>query len=195
MPRTGGYLTRQKILDKAKRLFARNGIDGTSLDDIAAGVGVHKASLFYHFKNKQAIINALYAEILHELDDYIDKASEDLRRRKKAVTLKDQIKMEIEHLSSKNDIITVMLAETLKKGNGCNSFFECARKVFQAEHPSAKPSAKNMTHEFFTGFLPLVAFIVFREKWGHFVQCSDDTLLEHFLTSFDFTHLRTQPST
>ncbi len=192
MPRTGGIITRKRILEKAKCLFSKNGIDGTSIDDVASDAGIHKSSIFYHFKNKQAIINALYAEILHEVDEYVYDTSQKLRRRRKAVTLMDQIKMEIELLSTKKDILAVMLAETLKKGNGCNSLFECARKVFQ-EHHGGGPSAEHLTHEFFTGFLPLVAFVVFREKWRRFVRCGDEELLNHFVNSFDITHLQTHP--
>jgi AcrR family transcriptional regulator len=192
MPRTGGVITRQRILEKALHHFSKNGIDGTSIDDIAADAGIHKSSIFYYFKNKQEIVSALYEEILQELDEYVDDTSRKLRLRKKNVTLKDQVKMEIEHLSLKKDILAVMLAETLKKGNGCNSLFKCARKVFQ-EHHGGEPSADHLTHEFFTGFLPLITFVVFREKWRRFVAYSDDELLSHFIKSFEITHLMTHP--
>jgi AcrR family transcriptional regulator len=192
MPRTGGNLTRQRILKRAMSLFSKNGIDGTSIDDIATETRIHKSSIFYHFKNKHAIIEALYMDILRELDQYIDKSSKDMRRQQKAVTLQDEIKMEIKYMSEKKDILAVMLSEALKNGNSSYPLFECARKVFQGHH-KAVPSSKHLTHEFFTGFLPLVTFVVFREKWRRFVRCSDEKLLDYFMQSFDMTHVQSHP--
>ena len=54
---------RAKILQEATRLFAANGVDGTSLQDISDAVGVKKPSLLYHFPSKEA----LHASVLEHL--------------------------------------------------------------------------------------------------------------------------------
>ncbi len=46
---------RQQILCAAQRCFARYGFAKTTLDDIAAGVGMKKASLYYYYENKESI--------------------------------------------------------------------------------------------------------------------------------------------
>ncbi|TDQ01533.1 TetR/AcrR family transcriptional regulator [Labedaea rhizosphaerae] len=56
--------TRQKILDIATELFAERGYAATSLSDIAERLGTSKAALYYHFRSKGAILDALVSEPL-----------------------------------------------------------------------------------------------------------------------------------
>ncbi len=51
--------TKDKILDEALTLFAKNGYDGTGVEQIAEKVGIKAPSLYKHFKGKEDILNAL----------------------------------------------------------------------------------------------------------------------------------------
>ncbi len=51
--------TRDRILDETLTLFAENGYDGTSVEQIAEKVGIKAPSLYNHFKGKEDILNAL----------------------------------------------------------------------------------------------------------------------------------------
>lgn len=62
MTRTGGDRTRARVLEASVRLFGAKGYDGTSLDEVAADVGVRKQSLLYHFKSKSGLFAAAAAE-------------------------------------------------------------------------------------------------------------------------------------
>lgn len=53
---------RRELIAGAARLFRRKGFDGTSTRDIAAAVGMRSGSPFYHFKSKQALLNAVMEE-------------------------------------------------------------------------------------------------------------------------------------
>ena len=56
--------TKQEILEAALDLFSVQGFEATSLSQIADAVGIRKASLYSHFENKQAILDALVRDVL-----------------------------------------------------------------------------------------------------------------------------------
>src|SRR5690606_11263276 len=57
---------RRKLMDKAARLFLSKGYAATSTRDIAAAVGMHSGSPYYHFKSKSALLHAVMAEGMAE---------------------------------------------------------------------------------------------------------------------------------
>ena len=54
-------LKRALILEAAREVFEREGLEGASLRAIAAAAGYTPAALYFHFEDKEAI----YAEVLH----------------------------------------------------------------------------------------------------------------------------------
>lgn len=58
--------TKQEILESALELFSVQGFEATSTSQIAGAVGIRKASLYSHFENKQAILDALVKEVLEQ---------------------------------------------------------------------------------------------------------------------------------
>jgi len=55
---------RSQILHEATRLFAAQGFDGTSVQQIADAVGIRKPSLLYHFSSKEALRLSVLDEIM-----------------------------------------------------------------------------------------------------------------------------------
>ncbi|MEW2428111.1 TetR/AcrR family transcriptional regulator [Micromonospora sp. NPDC047644] len=67
--------THGEILAAAARRFTVTGYRGTSLQDIAREVGCSKATVLYHFANKEALLAELMApaiEVLRSLDDQLN---------------------------------------------------------------------------------------------------------------------------
>lgn len=66
--------TRQAVLDTARNLFLEHGFDATSLQHIADTMGVTKANVYYYFKTKIAILEALLAPTVAALTERLDAA-------------------------------------------------------------------------------------------------------------------------
>lgn len=68
---------RQRILDAALRLFALHGLDGMSLQMLADDVGLHKSSLFHHFRGKDELCLACLNRVLDGLLHVVQPLSAD----------------------------------------------------------------------------------------------------------------------
>jgi len=59
-----GKKRRKEILDVSERLFCLNGYDNTSTNDILAEIGIARGTLYYHFKSKEDILDAIIERII-----------------------------------------------------------------------------------------------------------------------------------
>jgi AcrR family transcriptional regulator len=67
-----GKERREQLLDVSRRLFAERGIDGTSIEEVAAKAGVSKPVVYEHFGGKEG----LYAVVVdREVSRFLDMAN------------------------------------------------------------------------------------------------------------------------
>jgi AcrR family transcriptional regulator len=62
VPRAAGRGQRQHILTVALSLMAQNGVDGTSMRDLASAAGLNVASLYHYFPSKRDLLVAVLRE-------------------------------------------------------------------------------------------------------------------------------------
>lgn len=58
---------RNEILDTAEKLFGEKGFDGTSTNDILNDIGIARGTLYYHFKSKEDILDAMIERLTGKL--------------------------------------------------------------------------------------------------------------------------------
>jgi len=62
--------TRERIQVVARELFAEKGVQRTSLQDIAARMGITKPALYYHFKSREELVRSILQPLIDEGEDY-----------------------------------------------------------------------------------------------------------------------------
>ncbi len=62
---------RAEIYRSAARIFHRKGFHATSINDIAAAVGLTKAGLYYYIKGKQDLLFAIMSFAMDQLDEQV----------------------------------------------------------------------------------------------------------------------------
>lgn len=67
--------TRQKLVDVARQLFAKNGLENTTMNDIAQEAGKGRRTLYSYFKSKEEVYYAVIESELERLSDKLDEVS------------------------------------------------------------------------------------------------------------------------
>jgi TetR/AcrR family transcriptional regulator of autoinduction and epiphytic fitness len=61
----------EAIVQTVNRLLAEKGFDAMTVDEVAAGVGIAKASLYKHFASKEDLAAAAMVRILHRTQEFL----------------------------------------------------------------------------------------------------------------------------
>ena len=68
--------TRNTILDTAERVFSERGVSHTSLADIAAAAGVTRGAIYWHFKNKADLFDAMMNRVVLPMEQMAARAGD-----------------------------------------------------------------------------------------------------------------------
>ncbi len=138
--------SRERILRAAEQLFAANGFSGTGVDAIAREAGINKATIYYYFPSKQAILDCLIEEFLAhfmktaisilENKDAAAVLAQSISASNDTIFFKDSAGVErmlgfldgwLDHFigifTENRDIIRIMFAESVKDGENQQLLF------------------------------------------------------------------------
>jgi TetR/AcrR family acrAB operon transcriptional repressor len=68
-------ITREQLLDAAERVFRERGVSRTSLAEVAAAAGVTRGAVYWHFKDKADLFEAMCARATLPLDALLSEAA------------------------------------------------------------------------------------------------------------------------
>ena len=74
MTRSDAVESREIIIREATRLFVEHGFHGISMRQIAEAVGMSKAGLYYHFKDKEALLLATLTANMERIETAVVEA-------------------------------------------------------------------------------------------------------------------------
>jgi AcrR family transcriptional regulator len=70
MKEAGTKTTKERLLDTAEELFAQRGIQATSLREITEKASANLAAVNYHFRSKDALVEAVFVRRLAPLNEH-----------------------------------------------------------------------------------------------------------------------------
>jgi len=114
-----GKERRQQLLDVGRHLFAERGLDGTSVEEIAAQAGVSKPVVYEHFGSKEG----LYAVVVdREMDRFLTMANqllagEDTRAKFEAAAIGL-----LRYIDENTDGFRILVRDSPPAGSGSGNF-------------------------------------------------------------------------
>jgi len=194
--------TKLKILKAAEKLFAEKGFDGARVDDIAENAGVNKALIYYYFKSKRDVLDELFNRLIEDfteltygiIEEGIDFAS--------GGDLTQQMEGIMDFMAERRDTFIIMMMESLKASDERPPLFRYSEIAMSDESERIKQMMRDkgfnvdaidmdeaLVADFFTGLMPLISFIVYREKWAEYFHIDPKELKEKFFSIFLITHI------
>lgn len=113
--------TRKRILEEGERLFAEKGFDNTGIDEIARCVGITKSVIYYHFKNKDAILQTLIGDYLAEALA-VKKRSGGEFFREAGRNFKELLRIGLRQAESRRALARIIMMESIKEGEALPLF-------------------------------------------------------------------------
>ena len=66
VPGTRAAAQRERVLRASVEIFSKRGYRATSMNEIAAGVGLSKPTLYHYFRNKEELLVLIYRDVLDD---------------------------------------------------------------------------------------------------------------------------------
>jgi len=165
------------ILDTAKRLFAEKGYDATGMEEIASVSCVPKSLIYYHFKNKEDLLNTIITDLFGEYERILKDETE------RGI---DKIAWYIQFAKENKYCIKILLVESLKQTGNNTIIFKTVETLKKSD-----PEFGNHLHmvaEFFTSILPSLLFICYEENWCNYFNVVPERMENDFLKVYKLTH-------
>jgi len=137
---------RRRVLAESAAIFSRRGFRATSMNEIAAAVGLSKPTLYHYFRSKEELLVRLYSDVLDEslmlgretvtLAASPLAAIHDLIASRVAYTCRNQALLKV-CFEEEHELPAELAAEVLQRRRAFEDLFLTALTDHLAAHPAA----------------------------------------------------------
>lgn len=127
-PRADAQRNRLRLLETAKTVFAQKG-STVSLEEIARAADVGIGTLYRHFPNREALIEALYG---HEVDQLVASADRLMQTQTPAAALRQWLLLFVDYILTKQgmaDLLSAIVGSSSYAASGTHMKQTAARLV------------------------------------------------------------------
>ncbi len=170
--------TKHRILRVSLDLFVERGFEGAGINEIAGRAGITKSVIYYHFKNKEAILEAIFKDaVTRAIEMKREIGRRFFEKGLKENELGDIVEVLLTFVIANKKAMRLSLLESIKDTRVAPllSFWDENVKLGAGMAKEAgidiggEPASDAMLEAFFMLLLPLVGFAVLEEKWAsHF---------------------------
>ena len=191
-----------RIIKVATSLFSEKGFSAATVDGIASRAKVNKALIYYYFKNKDDLLEKIFDNFMEEgltrMQDLFrsmeSKEIFDSRER-----MGGMMKILLDFMVENEKVLKLMLMESVKGRK--DPFLEIMEKRTGKKLVGLADEARDMgvtldedttqmyITEFFTGSIPIMVYIIYRNRWARFFKVDTEILDEMFIDAFYETHI------
>ncbi|MDO5836934.1 MAG: TetR/AcrR family transcriptional regulator [Methanobacterium sp.] len=178
--------TEERILEAATEIFALQGYDATSVDEIAKRANVSKPLIYYYFKSKKNILEELIKRYIKsyfpEKEEYIQGITNINRE-----DLYERLQERMDFFSKNDKALKVIAMELLKDNPEGESILSMINPLFDTAIPKIEEMGVDIENRmdlfvstFFFGTAPILMLMLYGDKFCQFYQIEREELNKRF---------------
>jgi TetR/AcrR family transcriptional regulator len=193
---------REKIMKVATSLFAKKGFDAATVDEIARKAKVNKALIYYYFKNKDDLLAKIFDCFMEESLVRFHELFAKMESKEvfdSGGRVGEMMQILLGFMIENEELLKLMLMESIKGKK--DPFLEIMKRqvgerlvelLDEARGKGItldKEATQMWVTEFFTGSIPMMVYIIYRNRWAKFFNVDKEVLDGMFVNAFDETHI------
>jgi AcrR family transcriptional regulator len=161
--------TAQAVLTAAEQVFAEQGLHGASMSQIAERAGVAVGTLYNHFKDKEALLDALMVQRNRELLERMDQSLAKLAKEPFRAQLEGFVGAMLEHFEEHRNFIMILLQgehdHERIKNEKIRAIYQRVDQLIRTgyQKKALRPELEPLCPSFLMG---IVRAMLMREKYG-----------------------------
>lgn len=181
---------KERVLSAAEDVFAEKGFDGARVDEIAARAGMNKMLIYYHFRSKDQILNAIMIQKSDEITGKIEEFIPDTDNIDNAY-IDALIDRFFNYINTQKRFCRIIIAEMMKANAPHDLMFKLflpfekalIRRLEQLKIP-INDEDELKVKKFFMFEIPLLFFSALGDLYSEYYQQSLDTVRKYISKSF-----------